>query len=46
MTLKGEKTTNAYLPPENETDKIIDEMLLRGCYVSDIFERFGLDLPE
>lgn len=45
-TLKKKKTTKVILPPETETDKIIDEMLLNGCYVSDIFERFGLEFQE
>lgn len=46
VKMKEEKTTSLVLPPENETDKIIDEMLLKGCYVSEIFERFGLEFKE
>lgn len=34
------------LPPEDDTDRIIDEMLLKGCCISDIFERFGLEFHE
>lgn len=43
---KDEKVSQASLPPESETDNIIDEMLLEGCYVSDLFERFGVEFHE
>lgn len=46
VKLKREDVTNLVLPPEDDTDRIIDEMLLKGCYVSDIFERFGLEFHE
>lgn len=30
----------------DEADKVIDDMLLRGCTVSELFARFGLVLDE
>lgn len=34
------------LPTSEERRKIILDMLLKGCYVSDIYERFGVKCPD
>ena len=38
---KNEKSLESTLPPVEEMEKIISDMMLKGCYVSDIYERFG-----
>lgn len=43
---KNEKCLESTLPPVEEMEKIISDMLLKGCYVSDIYERFGVECPD
>ena len=33
------------LPPEAETDEIIIDMMMKGCYVEEIYEGFGIEPP-
>lgn len=41
-----EESENIHLPTSEERRKIILDMLLKGCYVSDIYERFGVECPD
>ena len=43
---KNEKSLESTLPPVEEMEKIISDMMLKGCYVSDIYERFGVECPD
>ena len=43
--IKTESTKDTLLPSSEEREKIILDMLLKGCYVSDIYERFGVECP-
>lgn len=44
--VKTEESENIPLPTSEERRKIILDMLLKGCYVSDIYERFGVECPD
>lgn len=44
--VKTEESDNISLPPSEERRKIILDMMLKGCYVSDIYERFGVECPD
>ena len=41
-----ESENNPPHPTSEERRKIILDMLLKGCYVSDIYERFGVECPD
>lgn len=43
---KNDKSLESTLPPVEEMEKIISDMMLKGCYVSDIYERFGVECPD
>mgnify|MGYP003483283081 CR=1 FL=1 len=45
-SIRCEKSDNTSLPPTEESRKIILDMLLKGCYVRDIYERFGVKCPD
>lgn len=45
-SIRCEKSDNTPLPPTEERQKIILDMLLKGCYVRDIYERFGVEFPD
>ena len=44
--IKTEEFEDTSLPPSEERRKIILDMMLKGCYVSDIYERFGVECPD
>ena len=44
--VKTEESDNIPLPTSEERRKIILDMLLKGCYISDIYERFGVECPD
>lgn len=44
--VKAEASENSSLPTSEERRKIVLDMLLKGCYVSDIYQRFGAKCPD
>ncbi len=44
--IKTENSSDVSLPPDEEMKEIVLDMLLKGCYVSDIYERFGVECPD
>lgn len=44
--VKAEESENSSLPTSEERRKIILDMLLKGCSVSDIYKRFGVECPD
>lgn len=44
--VKAEESENSSLPTSEERRKIILDMLLKGCYVSDIYQRFVVECPD